>query len=504
LPIQLTEALRNEYLHLFANMIKNQSRLDEVARIYRRIARAENLNRYKQVEQMLGVPWFVIAIIHNLESEGRFDTHLHNGDPLTGRTIREPKGHPALDPAAGAGGCYTWPESAVDALRYDKVDCWNKDDWTVPGIAFVLERYNGFGYRRRFPFVKSPYLWSFSNIYTKGKFRFDGEFSTDEVSQQCGGMVLLGYMMDNDENVKARVARQEPPPVDDEPDAKPTPHAAQDNSHRDFPTPAHAYPGRYLLRGSTGDAVKDLQQRLADLGAAPLLNGVFDQVTKFAVQLFQARSVDSSGEPLEVDGVVGPNTWAALFGPDSVCGPATLPSMPPLRALASGRPLLTDTVLDIADSQVGVMERPPGSNRGPEVESYLASVDLAPGNPWCMAFVYWTFREASGASGMPNRVPKTGRVLDAWMRSQHLPEIMTVTVEEVQKDPSLVRPGMVFFMSTGNGNGHCGIVVENINGMLVTIEGNTNRGGSREGIGVFRREQRRINGSAIVGFASYG
>jgi peptidoglycan hydrolase-like protein with peptidoglycan-binding domain len=39
--------------------------------------------------------------------------------------------------------------------------------------------------------VKSPYLWSFSNHYTKGKYVGDGRWSETAVSQQCGAMVLL-------------------------------------------------------------------------------------------------------------------------------------------------------------------------------------------------------------------------------------------------------------------------------------------------------------------------
>ena len=42
---------------------------------------------------------------------------------------------------------------------------------------YELERYNGFGYRDRRPQVLSPYLWSFSNHYSRGKYVADGRFS---------------------------------------------------------------------------------------------------------------------------------------------------------------------------------------------------------------------------------------------------------------------------------------------------------------------------------------
>ena len=61
----------------------------------------------------------------------------------------------------------------------------------MPGTLFQLEGYNGFGYRDHHPTVPSPYLWSFSNHYTRGKYVADGRFSPTAVSQQCGAAVLL-------------------------------------------------------------------------------------------------------------------------------------------------------------------------------------------------------------------------------------------------------------------------------------------------------------------------
>ena len=62
---------------------------------------------------------------------------------------------------------------------------------------------------------------------------------------------------------------------------------------------------------------------------------------------------------------------------------------------------------------------------------------------------------------------------------------------------------MVFVLATGGGKGHVGIVKE-VNGVvLTTIEGNTNDGGSREGIGVFERKGRRI-ADINLGFVNYG
>ena len=54
----------------------------------------------------------------------------------------------------------------------------------------------------------------------------------------------------------------------------------------------------------------------------------------------------------------------------------------------------------------------------------------------------------------------------------------------------------------GEGLGHSGIVIEVANGRLVTIEGNTNDNGSRNGIGVFQRDARKIS-KINKGFIDY-
>jgi lysozyme family protein len=191
MPAELTEDLRNEYLSLFSN---SQIRLERKALVEATANKiVANRARYATVAANTNVPWFVIGIIHSLEASQRFDRHLHNGDPLTGRTIHVPAGHPAGMPP------FTWEVSAEDALRFDKFDQWS--EWTIPGVAFILERYNGLGYRKHHPQVKSPYLWSFATIYSRGKYIKDNIFSAEAVSQQCGGMALLSALMKIDPTI---------------------------------------------------------------------------------------------------------------------------------------------------------------------------------------------------------------------------------------------------------------------------------------------------------------
>jgi peptidoglycan hydrolase-like protein with peptidoglycan-binding domain len=71
-----------------------------------------------------------------------------------------------------------------------------------------------------------------------------------------------------------------------------------------------AYPGSSTKKGSKAKArVKQIQQALADKGynVGPV-DGSFGPMTDAAVRDFQK----DAGE--YVDGIVGPKTWAALFG----------------------------------------------------------------------------------------------------------------------------------------------------------------------------------------------
>ncbi|MFC1717957.1 hypothetical protein ACFL6S_30125 [Candidatus Poribacteria bacterium] len=185
----LTEALRREYQTLFDTCIIQSSKLGIVDGIVNRMQGHQST--YTNIQDQLGVPWYVVGAIHQMEGSMNFNTHLHNGDPLTARTKHVPKGRPEKgDPP------FTWEESALDSLKYTGLHRWN--DWTVPGTLYRLEQYNGWGYRSRNTGVNSPYLWSFSNHYTRGKFVKDGIFSSDAVSKQCGAAIILRRMAEKE------------------------------------------------------------------------------------------------------------------------------------------------------------------------------------------------------------------------------------------------------------------------------------------------------------------
>lgn len=128
------------------------------------------------------IPWYVVGVIHSMESSLNFNRHLHNGDPLTARTVRVPAGRPVK-----GNPPFTWEHSAVDALELRGLD--KVSDWSVPHMLLCIEGYNGFGYQRRG--INTPYLWAGSNQYTGGMYVSDGKYDPAAVSHEIGAALLL-------------------------------------------------------------------------------------------------------------------------------------------------------------------------------------------------------------------------------------------------------------------------------------------------------------------------
>jgi hypothetical protein len=259
------------------------------------------------------------------------------------------------------------------------------------------------------------------------------------------------------------------------------------------------YPQRIVKAGETdAEVVKALKAQLNKMlvleeDAALRLDpedGNFGPKMKGVVKLFQARHVDAEGRPLRQDGEVGSVTWAILFGDDSVA-----------TSEAAADQLLSK-VLEVAAGEEArqVREVPKNSNRGPQVEAYLARAGVSPGYAWCCAFVYWCFDEAAKASGRGNPMVRTAGCMDHWNRAAGH-GAQRIAARTATADPSLVKPGMVFVMDHGGGLGHTGFVESIAGGLITTIEGNTDASKTREGGGVYRL--RRKVGEINKGFIDY-
>jgi lysozyme family protein len=143
--------------------------------------------RYQTVEASTGVPWFVIAVIHERESGQNWFASLAQGDPWNRVSVHIP---------AGRGPFKSWEEAATDAL----VDCApylaRNKDWSTGGTLTKLEQYNGLGYAARG--VPSPYVWSGTDQYRSGKYVRDGVYDPAAVDSQpgCAGLLLAIMALD--------------------------------------------------------------------------------------------------------------------------------------------------------------------------------------------------------------------------------------------------------------------------------------------------------------------
>jgi len=127
--------------------------------------------------------------------------------------------------------------------------------------------------------------------------------------------------------------------------------------------------------------------------------------------------------------------------------------------------------LAIARKQIGVREEPLGSNRGPQVDEYNRTAGAPLGSPWCASVQHWT--GAQIGLKLPNAYSPS------WF-----PKARQIPANQV-------RPGDFagVFHSSLNRIAHIA-VVERVDGnRVITLEGNTNAEGSREGHGYFRRSR---------------
>ncbi len=186
--VPFTQALRKEYEDLFNSCDIKPGRMAAVEDIITKLL--ANRDRYEGVGARLDIPWFCIAVIHNMEASLNFTKHLHNGDPLSARTMHVPAGRPKH-----GNPPFTWEDSATDALTLRGLE--KISDWSLADTLYQIEGYNGWGYRLYHSHVLSPYLWSFSTLYTSGKYVADGTWSDTAKSDQCGAAVLLRRMVES-------------------------------------------------------------------------------------------------------------------------------------------------------------------------------------------------------------------------------------------------------------------------------------------------------------------
>ena len=182
--------LKPRYEKLFASCKIRSSWLDRIAKVAEYIVNMAS--QYNAIEAQTTVPWWFVGIIHYREANFR-EAHLHNGDPLTGRTIRVPQGRPIAPPANGM--VYTFVESAVDGLcmmKYDKAK-----DRSMAAWLWRFEMWDGFDYASKG--LNSEYLWNGTNHFgsgaNQGKFVAEGQFDPFAKSDQVGAAAIVWYLL---------------------------------------------------------------------------------------------------------------------------------------------------------------------------------------------------------------------------------------------------------------------------------------------------------------------
>ena len=139
--------------------------------------------RYQSVSDETGVPWWVIAVIHEREASQNWRANIAQGDRWDRKSVNVPRGR---------GPFASWHDAAIDALTNCAPYAAKWQDWSAGGALTLLELYNGLGYERKG--IASPYLWSGTQHYTRGKYVADGKFSASTVDSQLGCAVLIHEM----------------------------------------------------------------------------------------------------------------------------------------------------------------------------------------------------------------------------------------------------------------------------------------------------------------------
>jgi lysozyme family protein len=168
--------------------------------------------RYQAVSVLTGVPWYVIAVIHEREASQRWDASIAQGDPWARVSTHVPKGR---------GPFVSWQAAAVDALTNCAPYAAKWKDWSPGGIMTLLEQYNGLGYANRGR--PSPYIWAGTDQYVRGKYVADGKYDPNVVDSQPGCAGLLLAMAAIDASVADGLGQHgSAPPAAPAPAAKPS------------------------------------------------------------------------------------------------------------------------------------------------------------------------------------------------------------------------------------------------------------------------------------------
>ncbi|MDA0185773.1 NlpC/P60 family protein, partial [Solirubrobacter phytolaccae] len=144
---------------------------------------------------------------------------------------------------------------------------------------------------------------------------------------------------------------------------------------------------------------------------------------------------------------------------------AAVPVSAPVAAPGGGGSLGV-SALSVAKGQLGVREV--GTNAGPQVDQYLKSAGVAPGNPWCASFITWALEQTG------HKMPGGGwAAVQTWVRNaeQGANGLQIVSAADA-------RPGDIVAYDWGGqsdfgADGHIGFLDSTVqDGKFTALEGN--------------------------------
>jgi lysozyme family protein len=197
-------ALRRANAGRYSNARLTRSLLSSARRLVAPTAKA----RYQAVAARTGVPWPIVAVIHERECSQDWSGSLAQGDPWNRVSVHVP---------AGRGPFKCWEDAAVDALVNCPPHAARNKDWSIGGALTKLEQYNGLGYAARGR--PSPYIWAGTDQYKSGKYVRDGFYDPNVVDSQPGCAGLLLTMMQLDPTITFADAKAAPAPAPTRPPA---------------------------------------------------------------------------------------------------------------------------------------------------------------------------------------------------------------------------------------------------------------------------------------------
>lgn len=140
-------------------------------------------DKYTPITKATGIPWPVLGVMHYRESSLNFNTWFANGDPLfkNGVPVK------TVNVPAGLGPVDNFVDAAILSLA--QVTFAKDRSFDIITTLIELEAWNGMGYHNHN--CPSPYLWSFTDAYTAGKYVKDGVFDPHAVDGQSGCVAIL-------------------------------------------------------------------------------------------------------------------------------------------------------------------------------------------------------------------------------------------------------------------------------------------------------------------------